>query len=273
MKLLPRSQGQPELRRVSIFLRATLRALTVVGLPILVLAPFDGQRDRSAPLPCTRRGLGFGLRLRSWKRDHASKRCLSRLRQRPLPARNASERRPRPVREGTSSGPPTPHAHPGAVATMQRDGNFVIYQAAGRSGARGRAGTAGATTTAPSGRREHRALHAGPGALGDAHVEPGHRGRVVPTAVREALRRPRLCLQPSRPRSASPYRLGSRSRATTFAGGQPATVARHPDQRFCRRPRGPVVQPGVHAGLSSRRSRVQIPSGPRSGSSVGRARA
>ena len=25
---------------------------------------------------------------------------------------------------------------------------------------------------------------------------------------------------------------------------------------------GPVVQPGVHAGLSSRRSRVQIPSGP-----------
>ncbi len=26
--------------------------------------------------------------------------------------------------------------------------------------------------------------------------------------------------------------------------------------------RGPVVQPGVHAGLSSRRSRVQIPSGP-----------
>ena len=43
---------------------------------------------------------------------------------------------------------------------------------------------------------------------------------------------------------------------------------------------GPVVQFGVHAGLSSRRSRVQIPSGPpprsaetRSGSSVGRARA
>ena len=29
--------------------------------------------------------------------------------------------------------------------------------------------------------------------------------------------------------------------------------------------RGPVVQPGVHAGLSSRRSRVQIPSGPPSG--------
>ena len=28
------------------------------------------------------------------------------------------------------------------------------------------------------------------------------------------------------------------------------------------RPPGPVVQPGVHAGLSSRRSRVQIPSGP-----------
>ncbi len=25
---------------------------------------------------------------------------------------------------------------------------------------------------------------------------------------------------------------------------------------------GPVVQPGVHVGLSSRRSRVQIPSGP-----------
>ena len=36
---------------------------------------------------------------------------------------------------------------------------------------------------------------------------------------------------------------------------------------------GPVVQPGVHAGLSSRRPRVQIPSGPRSDSSVGRARA
>ena len=36
---------------------------------------------------------------------------------------------------------------------------------------------------------------------------------------------------------------------------------------------GPVVKSGVHAGLSSRRSRVQIPSGPRSGSSVGRARA
>ena len=51
---------------------------------------------------------------------------------------------------------------------------------------------------------------------------------------------------------------------------------------------GPVVQLGVHAALSRRRSRVQIPSGPppcsgpppgggstvtRSGSSVGRARA
>src|SRR5690606_586726 len=53
---------------------------------------------------------------------------------------------------------------------------------------------------------------------------------------------------------------------------------------FHNRDRGPVVQFGVHAGLSSRRPRVQIPSGPPplrphpgrsawSGSSVGRASA
>ena len=33
---------------------------------------------------------------------------------------------------------------------------------------------------------------------------------------------------------------------------------------------GPVVQSGVHAGLSSRRSRVQIPSGPQGPSTGGR---
>ena len=53
------------------------------------------------------------------------------------------------------------------------------------------------------------------------------------------------------------------------ASGLSATVALRPSDGT----QGPVVQFGVHAGLSSRRSRVQIPSGPRSDSSAGRAHA
>ena len=60
--------------------------------------------------------------------------------------------------------------------------------------------------------------------------------------------------------------------ATTLPFGVATTLLRLEQQHH-----GPVVQFGVHAGLSSRRSRVQIPSGPhnrtRSGSSVGRASA
>ncbi len=56
---------------------------------------------------------------------------------------------------------------------------------------------------------------------------------------------------------------GTRLVATTVRSG--STWCAEPsagyDQRS-HRLRGPVVQPGVHAGLSSRRSRVQIPSGP-----------
>ncbi|HLN05198.1 MAG TPA: hypothetical protein VK217_02885, partial [Acidimicrobiales bacterium] len=40
MRLWLRNENPPELRRAPSFLKAFLRALTVVGLPLLVLAPF-----------------------------------------------------------------------------------------------------------------------------------------------------------------------------------------------------------------------------------------
>ena len=129
MKLLLRSQGQPELPRVSLFLRATLRALTVVGLPILVLAPFDRGGSpaarpavtpplASAPAPPARLAAGSTLRSGGF-----------------LESANRSYRLEMQANgnlvlswEGHVLWSSHTTHHPGAVASMQRDGNLVVYQ-------------------------------------------------------------------------------------------------------------------------------------------------
>jgi hypothetical protein len=128
MKLRPWSQGQPELRRVSIFLRATLRALTVVGLPILVLAPFAAKETAAPhyrhpaavsvrPRPSQ---LKAGTTLRSGA-YLASANGRYRLEMQANGDLVLSE-------EGIVLWASHTARHRGAVATMQRDGNFVIYQ-------------------------------------------------------------------------------------------------------------------------------------------------
>jgi len=129
MKLCLRSQDQPEFPRVSIFLRAALRALTVVGLPILVLAPFDTAGEAAphhqAPLviavPAQPSRLSAGSQLRSGSR------LVSANGRYELDMQG----------DGNLVLYSRGHAlwksdtadHPGDYATMQGDGNFVIYQA------------------------------------------------------------------------------------------------------------------------------------------------
>jgi hypothetical protein len=130
MKLRPRSEGQAELRRVSIFLRAAVRALTVVGLPILVLAPFAARGAASphqpAPpavvvsVPPRPSQLLAGTTLRSGE-FLASSGGRYRLDMQANGNLVLSW-------EGHVLWASRTSGHPGAVATMQRDGNFVIYQ-------------------------------------------------------------------------------------------------------------------------------------------------
>ncbi len=128
MKLCLRSQDQPEFPRVSIFLRAALRALTVVGLPILVLAPFDTAGDaaphhRAPPviaMPAQPSRLLAGSELLSGSRLVSANGRYDLDMQ----------------RDGNLILYSGAHAlwksdtadHPGDYATMQGDGNFVIYQ-------------------------------------------------------------------------------------------------------------------------------------------------
>jgi hypothetical protein len=128
MKLRLRSHGQPELRRVSIFVRAALRALTVVGLPILVLAPFTTggnatpahQPTRMVPVVIQPSRLQAGKTLRggSWLTSPNGRYRLEMQASGDLVL--------------TSGGHVLWSSHtaryPGAVATMQSDGNFVIYE-------------------------------------------------------------------------------------------------------------------------------------------------
>ena len=98
----------------------------------------------------------------------------------------------------------------------------------------------------------------GPGLVLARHERPMYGGTTVPVVRRSG--------PPAR-------RLGSGAQATSVRPGAYDPASSPPDGgrrvalRPLRRPeragaRGPVVQLGVHAGLSSRRSRVQIPSGP-----------
>ena len=129
----------------------------------------------------------------------------------------------------------------------------------------------------------------GPGRCGDSEVHGGRRRAVRRGGVGgEHAHRPIILLGAGR--AVDPRRPPGRgSGGMPYSGTLPLRAVvepRGPRARVdaAKAPRGPVVQLGVHAGLSSRRSRVQIPSGPlqaarfagrlaRSGSSVGRARA
>ena len=191
MKLRPWSQGQLQLGRISIFLRATFRALTVVGLPILVLAPF-AAKDAAAPHyqhPAT-------VSLRPW---------------------------PSQLGAGTTlrSGAYLTSANGRYRLEMQANGDLVLSEEGhvlwashtprrprrGRHHAKGRQlrhlpATAGTLELAdeparqgrllplPPDQRQRRARLAGASdALGDAHVELEEQNLAVPSAVREALRR------------------------------------------------------------------------------------
>ncbi len=128
MKLCLRSQDQPEFPRVSIFLRAALRALTVVGLPILVLAPFDTAGDAAphhkAPpvvaMPTQPSRLSAGSKLRSGSRL-VSPNGLYDLEMQSDGNLVLYSRTHALWKSDTAD-------HPGDYATMQGDGNFVIYQ-------------------------------------------------------------------------------------------------------------------------------------------------
>jgi hypothetical protein len=114
---------------VSIFLRAAVRALTVVGLPILVLAPF-AARGAASPhqqppavvvsVPALPSQLPAGTTLRSGE-ILASSGGRYRLDMQANGNLVLSW-------EGHVLWASRTSRHPGAVATMQRDGNFVIYQ-------------------------------------------------------------------------------------------------------------------------------------------------
>jgi len=129
MKLRLRSQGQPELRRVSLFLRATLRALTVVGLPILVLAPFAARGGAaphqqpapsviSAPARPSKLLAGATLRGGDYLVSSNGRYRLAMQTNGNLVLSSEGH-----VLWASHTG-----GHPEAAATMQRDGNFVVYQ-------------------------------------------------------------------------------------------------------------------------------------------------
>jgi len=128
MKLRLRSEGQSELRRVSLFVRATLRALIIVGLPILVLAPFD-TLGSAAPHPqifhpvavttySSRLPAGSALRRGSVLASSGG-RCLLDMQ---------SDGNLVLDWEGHTLWSSRTSGHLGAIAVMQRDGNLVIYQ-------------------------------------------------------------------------------------------------------------------------------------------------
>ena len=128
MKLRLRSEGQPELRRVSLFVRAALRALTVVGLPILVLAPFTvGSTATPARRPSpvvqaprlpSRLPAGVSLHAGSFLTSPNGHYRLEMQANGDLVLAWGGH----VLWTSRTAG------HPGAVATMQADGNFVVYQ-------------------------------------------------------------------------------------------------------------------------------------------------
>ena len=127
MRLCRRSEGQPELRRVALFLRAALRALIVVGLPVLVLAPFDsgGGALHDQPAPSVRTAIPRA-RLYAGSRLKYPSYLVSENRRYRLELEADGDlvlyRRHDALWSSHTAG------HPGAVAKMQSDGNFVIYQ-------------------------------------------------------------------------------------------------------------------------------------------------
>jgi len=113
---------------VSIFLRAALRALTVVGLPILVLAPFDTAGDAAphhqappeiaVPTQPSRLSAGSELRTGSHLVSANGRYDLDMQRDGNLVLYSGSHAL---WKSDTAD-------HAGDYATMQGDGNFVIYQ-------------------------------------------------------------------------------------------------------------------------------------------------
>lgn len=130
-KLRLKEEGQPELRRVALFVRAAVRALIIVGLPILVLAPFDalgGAAPHHGPAPRP-----AGLSIQPSRSELSAGAALHRGTF--LTSPNGLYRLvmqadgnlvlysdSRAIWSAVTTG------HPGAIAVMQADGNLVIYQ-------------------------------------------------------------------------------------------------------------------------------------------------
>jgi hypothetical protein len=126
-----KSEGQPELRRVALFVRAAVRALVIVGLPILVLAPFDSlggaaPHHRPAPRPLSLSLQPSRSRLSAGGAMHKGTFLISPNGLYHLVMQADGNlvlyRDRRAVWSSATSG------RPGAAAVMQADGNLVIYQ-------------------------------------------------------------------------------------------------------------------------------------------------